>query len=231
MSDTEQETTLEPVADPDVEPSPDETEPEPEPDEPEPEPDEGEHVPTSPPPPPDTEADVEAKIKKLATASRNYSRRIVEILGDDLDGWLTCELCEAHYPGIRLPVPPDEALAAKLRSILGMPALENYRRDNQYNPCATCDGLGTILTGSKVAAHMTRTCGACKGTGYIDMRTGEAPTLNGTTTPNVHLPEPIPTEEAPDVDPWGTPLGDPDYGRLPHLRAKPPVLPTVAGEA
>jgi DnaJ-class molecular chaperone len=43
-------------------------------------------------------------------------------------------------------------------------------RDPDTGTCPRCYGLGTVLTGSRVPAHMVRDCPDCHGRGYVDLR-------------------------------------------------------------
>jgi hypothetical protein len=153
--------------------------------------------------------------KKVARAAQTYWNKVREQYGEDLGGFHACPLCVGYPPGMYWPaeLPPEKAAA--LKTILGMPALENYKRANAYLVCATCDGLGTVLTGSMVPAHMTHQCVDCSGRGYI---THEAKWEGPARSPILDAPanggEEV-SAEAPAFDPWGRPHGDPDYYRMP----------------
>jgi hypothetical protein len=153
--------------------------------------------------------------KKVARAAQTYWNKVREQYGDDLGGFHSCPLCVGYPPGLYWPseLPPEKAAA--LKTILGMPAMENYKRANAYMVCATCDGLGTVLTGSMVPAHMTHQCVDCGGRGYI---AHEAKWEGPARSPILDAPANGGEEvvgEAPAFDPWGRPHGDPDYYRMP----------------
>lgn len=155
------------------------------------------------------------EVKGMQRAVRNYSKAIVGVLGPDLGPFTLCPCCSPMTPGLYIDHPHDEAEMAQLRSIVGLPSLDNYKRDNNYATCATCDGLGTVLTGSKVPAKMTARCFACNGDGFIihdpsRQATAAPPPPNG-APPEGH---PVPGDPPP-YDPWGRPYGDPDYYRMP----------------
>lgn len=163
----------------------------------------------------ENEAEMLAANKKVAQSAKTYWESVRRNYGDDLGGFHECPLCVGYPPGLYFPseLPPEKAAA--LRTILGMPSIENYKRDNAYATCSTCDGLGTVLTGSKVPKEMTARCFDCAGKGFIahdpERKAPErAPILDAPTNGGeVH------TDEAPPYDPWGRPLGDPDYYRMP----------------
>lgn len=170
--------------------------------------------PEPPPSPPTREAVVNEQAKKLDRATDTYTKKVVEVLGGDLSGFETCPLCEPFYPGLRLPVPLTAEIAAQLRVLLGMPAMDNFRQDRHARECDDCGGLGKVLTGSHVEQYATIQCLACHGKGWVPV--GDERRLTSVQSP----PQPDferdePDEPAPDVDPWGRPKGDPDYGRLP----------------
>jgi hypothetical protein len=162
-----------------------------------------------------SEAELNAANRKVAAAAQAYWTKVKAQYGDDLGGFHECPLCVGYPPGLYYPValPPEKA--AQLKKLLGLPALDNFKRDNAYLACATCDGLGTILTGSKVPAHMTARCVDCAGKGFIteDSKRAappKAPVLEAAGNGGEAAPD-----EAPPFDPWGRPLGDPDYYRMP----------------
>lgn len=162
----------------------------------------------------DREAIVNEQAKKLDRATDSYSKKVVEILGGDLSGFETCPLCEPFYPGLRLPVPLTAETTAALRILLGMPARENFTQDRFSTTCTDCGGLGKVLTGSHVEQYATVTCLACKGKGWVPVG-DERRVTHVTAEPEGHREPEAEHEASPDVDPWGRPKGDPDYGRLP----------------
>jgi hypothetical protein len=153
--------------------------------------------------------------KKVARAAQTYWNKVREQYGGDLGGFHECPLCVGYPPGLYWPSELPAEKAAALKTILGQPALENYKRANAYGVCATCDGLGTVLTGSMVPAHMTHQCVDCTGRGYIAHEAKwEGPARSPILDAPVNGGEEAPAE-APAFDPWGRPHGDPDYYRMP----------------
>lgn len=170
--------------------------------------------PPAPGEPPLSDADRE-QAKKLAARAKSYSKAIVEILGDDLAGWLPCELCGPYFPGLRAPVGLPAEVASQLRILLGMPSIGNFAQDPASIACPQCEGQGKTLTGSNVERFSTMICRRCRGAGYL--LEGQAPGPDGPQAPTpARELEPEPDREpAPDSDPWGRPKGDPLYGVMP----------------
>jgi hypothetical protein len=169
----------------------------------------------APEPEPEPEPADDAQVQALFRAVKNYSKAVVGVLGADLGDFTLCPCCDPRTPGLYLEHPHSDEQMAALRAIVGLPSLENYRRDNRYSPCATCDGLGTVLTGSRVPAHMTGRCVDCNGSGYISHDAGRptpepAPILSALGNGGELSPD-----DPPAFDPWGRPYGDPDYYRMP----------------
>ena len=162
-----------------------------------------------------SEAEMLKANRAVAKSAQTYWAAVQRNYGDDLGGFHECPLCVGYPPGLYFPAELPQEKRAALNALLGYPSLDNYRRDNAYLTCATCDGLGTILTGSKVPKNMTAQCADCGGKGWI------------TESPRRQVPErapildgaaPAPGEvdgEPPPFDPWGRPHGDPDYYRMP----------------
>lgn len=165
---------------------------------------------------------VAEQAKKLDRATKAYSGKVVEALGADLGGFLSCELCEPFYPGLRLPVPLTAEQIATLRNVIGLPSLETMVQDKFSRQCPDCEGKGKVLTGSAIAKYASITCLSCKGKGWVPIgderrldhhRTDEGPPAPGDEHGELDADAP------PDADPWGRPKGDPDYGRLPQYVA------------
>lgn len=162
------------------------------------------------------------RIKKLRERADRYSKSVVDLLGDDLDGLIACELCSEHgFPGLRFPLEIPAETKGKLRVLIGLPSLDNFRQANNTETCPVCQGLGKVLTGSQIERYATITCQRCEGYGY--MIDGIAPKNRPQVAGALPEPESLDAERAdeptPEVDPWGRPKGDPDYGRMPGYEA------------
>lgn len=161
----------------------------------------------------------EEQAKQLGRRARSYSKAVAELLGDDLSGWIACEVCSPYFPGLHPPFAalggaPGDVVAA-CRTIAGLPALDNMRVDKYTSVCGTCGGVGRTLTGSHVQGQETIRCRDCEGKGWIPVgperqqehRTAPAAPASGNGD------EPV--EPAAETDPWGRPYGDPLYGVMP----------------
>ena len=161
------------------------------------------------------EAEMLAANKKVAKSAQTYWESVRRNYGDDLGGFHECPLCVGYPPGLFFPseLPPEKKAA--LKSLLGLPALDNYKRDNAFLTCSTCDGLGTVLTGSKVPGKDTHMCVDCDGRGYI---THDANRTAPARSPLLDAPVnggEVVMDDPPPYDPWGRAYGDPDYYRMP----------------
>lgn len=172
-----------------------------------------------PPAPGPEDVEIERQYKLLSSAGKAYGRKVVEALGDDLSGWLQCELCNTPFPGIRLPKPLEAEQIAVLRTVVGLPSLDNMSADPYSRACDACNGKGRTRTGSDVSAYSVIECLKCHGKGWIpvgDERRNDfvnQPVVPASIAADVEAP---PAEPNPDVDPWGRRRGDPDFGRLPQ---------------
>jgi hypothetical protein len=109
--------------------------------------------------------------------------------------------------------------------VLREPAAPDYLPATQTRACDQCAGWGKVLSGSRLAAHETVTCPACKGYGYVPP---PIPSDNGyaqaaqVTPGGVGLEDE--SEPPADTDIWGSPrlLPDgqenPNYGKMPQYK-------------
>ena len=170
------------------------------------------------PEPSDEAREQNERIKKLAKRADSYSKSVVELLGEDLDGLIACELCSDHgFPGLRYPLAIPAEVVAKLRTLVGLPALDNFKQGTHTETCSVCDGQGKVLTGSRIEKYATMTCQRCEGYGYlidgvpVKQRVDQIPPAPESLDAEALLQ----AEPKPEVDPWGRAKGDPDYGRMP----------------
>ena len=153
--------------------------------------------------------------KALERAVKNYSKAVVGALGATLEPFELCPCCHPSTPGLYLTHELSQENVARMKAILGMPSMENYRVDHRYLECATCGGQGSVLTPSKKANEMVKPCIDCKAKGWIThdplvKEPERAPALDVLVTS-----EGVEQVEPPAFDPWGRPHGDPDYYRMP----------------
>lgn len=171
--------------------------------------------------PVETEKAVSKRLKSLENEAERHARRIGEIIGADAESLVQCELCPPNFGGWRFDVAPAEDVTQRVRAAIGLPDVSNFAMSATEKPCDDCRGLGRVRTGSQVPGRETALCDACGGDGYVASR----PRLNAAPA------QPAPVEAANGTsapyddgikrDMFGTPEGDPDYGKLPNLRERP----------
>jgi hypothetical protein len=162
-----------------------------------------------------SEREVQTAMDKLAREDTRHANRISEIMGEDAQVLVKCELCAPSLSGFRFPVEPDEETKDAVRRAIGDLAAADYKASPDYYECDACGGLGRVLSGSKQADFRTVACVPCNGRGYKS-RTGTVTQLPTAPDAAVQvLTEPQPAENPPTTDPWGRPLGDPLYGVMP----------------
>ncbi len=116
---------------------------------------------------PSSLANVEAIGKKLDLLSKHVAKRMGEILGDDANEFEECEVCTFWgTPGWRHKGPLPSAVEDVLKVALGGHASAEYRPDEYSRECDRCNGLGVVLTGSKVLGQETLQCMKCHGMGW-----------------------------------------------------------------
>lgn len=166
----------------------------------------------------ETELDIERAMQSLGKEAARHAKRVGEIMGEDAAQLVPCELCTPAIPGFRFPVVPDEDVRERVKRAIGMSDLSRYRDSVDAAKCSTCDGLGQVRSGSEVVGQQTLQCLSCKGKGWTSAspeRQAAAPVVVG--APPI-VDHDTPPEPLPDLDPWGTPPDDPEYGKMPQFR-------------
>jgi hypothetical protein len=177
--------------------------------------------------PPSTQADIEGKLKKIATSAQTFRRRVDDLLGEDAQHLVACELCEPEIPGFHWPAElaqPRDETHARLLDVLRSPAAPDYVAASGMRTCEVCQGWGKVKTGSRVAGQEITACPTCRAFGYVPPPgsvQGEVFTADGDGG-SVNAP----TDFGPqaDADPWGSPRVMPDgqlnpnYGRMPQYK-------------
>ena len=140
----------------------------------------------------------DAKAKKLGQVAAHTAKRYHDILGDGLDGFVMCPLCAPWFPGIRLPVMPDYETVSAVKVAIGEDPDPPLKQDIHSIVCSDCDGLGKVLTGSRVPGNASAQCIACNGTGWQPTDNARKP---GTVTALPVQPyQPVPGEVLPAGD-------------------------------
>lgn len=139
-----------------------------------------------------TDKELERAYKAIAKLRETVASRLGQIMDGDEVGLIECPLCASFAPGWLWPpdvVPLDADAVHKTRAVLGMPDVSGYKTSTAYVMCDVCDGLGSVLTGSKVPGREAANCPKCGTNGYV--MTSDA--IAATAPPNGAQPEPIAT--------------------------------------
>jgi hypothetical protein len=143
-----------PDADEDEEAAEEEPEPEPET---EPEAAEG----------PRDDREIEKAYKAVQKENTRHNNRVSEIMGEDAQALVPCELCSHFVAGFRLAQVPPPEIVGRVRAAIGLPERENLRESPYHLRCETCGGLGELLTHSFVTNQETVTCPDCQAKGFV----------------------------------------------------------------
>lgn len=166
-----------------------------------------------------TDEDIERMTRQLEQEAARHAKRIAAIMGDQVAELVRCVLCPPQIGGFRYPVVPEEAQREAVKQAIGIGNLDRFREATDAQRCATCEGLGQVRSGSEVVGEQTLRCLSCQGKGW----TSAAPQRQGQQAPaaiaHVEPDANTPLEAKPDLDPWGTPPDDPDYGKMPNFRS------------
>jgi hypothetical protein len=214
-----------------VEPGP---EPEPEPDDDEQEAEETDSETDTQEPSTDelTPQQREQQRKKLDQSATTWRNRVSQVLGEEAQFLVPCELCDPTIPGFHWPADleqPRDELHARLIEVLKRGTGPGYVKDPDTEQCDRCKGEGKTETGSNVPGQEYRACTKCKATGFVILRGVTSAAENGAEGPQPILAAVGAPTVVADADPWGSPriLEDgrenPNYGRMPQF--KDPGLP------
>lgn len=131
----------------------------------------------------------ERRFKTIAARYKTYLAAVQRTLDDDAKDLLPCPLCADGIPSLvnahDAGHVADEVQDA-VQTFLGYTAPSQLRQSRLNEPCGTCGGLGELLTGSRVPAHLTKVCPDCLGFGF----TGPGNTMHVTTTGTATTTEP-----------------------------------------
>jgi len=119
-----------------------------------------------PAPAPQTPEQMERQQQRLEKETERHVKRVAELVGDDFSFLVPCELCHPLMPGFRLPREPEDEVKEAVRYAIGDRQPENWQPDQYSSRCVYCDGLGEVLTGSRVRGKETAVCLGCDGKGW-----------------------------------------------------------------
>jgi hypothetical protein len=174
-----------------------------------------------------TPEELEAQRTKLQRSATTWRNRVSDVLGEDAQLLVACELCEPDIPGFHFPAdvmrPYDERHARLIAVLLDQTGPE-YPEASDVHQCETCAGWGSVRTGSRVAGRETKTCSTCVGYGYVPPpsldRNGPSPTGQASDLVTVAASPGL----MDDHDAWGSPRllpdgrDNPNYGKMPQYK-------------
>lgn len=169
---------------------------------------------------------------QLDRSAATWRKRVADLLGEEAQMLVPCELCDPLLPGFHFPAEleqPRDATHERLLDVLRAPAGPEYQDDPFTRQCSTCAGLGKTRTKGMVPGKLERVCPTCKGVGFQALDApATPPSTNGESEVQYQLPneEPLVSD---GTDVWGSPkilpdgMENPNYGKMPQY--KNPTLP------
>ena len=162
-----------------------------------------------------TEKEIEKRVTACEKAATTWRNRFSSIFEEDANDFKPCPACLPWAPGFLQPIPFDDGQVSAIVAELTGTAEADYKRAEDANACPTCDGLGQVITGSRVPSHRTKMCGRCNGAGYVVIPgpavAGAVPVEQYATAPTLTAVSEPPV----DTDPWGRSRSDPMFGIMP----------------
>jgi hypothetical protein len=138
---------------------------------------------------PEARGPSDADLKRFESENTRHEKALAKIVGDDFEHFEACGVCA----GVGF-----------------VPAATNvdvpFERDPQTEPCSTCNGYGTTLTGAREPGMVTRACSKCQGAGWTTVQ--EYPDAQ----PAAYFP--APSEPAPELEAPNGPPVDPAVAAL-----------------
>lgn len=116
-----------------------------------------------------SETEIEKGLRALEREAQRHAKRVGEIMEEDTQHLLRCELCAPLIPGFRWPQVPEDQRAAVMLAI-GFEPQRQLRPDKRAHACPDCDGEGSVATGSKVKGQDALPCIDCVGSGWVGPR-------------------------------------------------------------
>lgn len=169
-----------------------------------------------------TEKDIERAMEKLEREAKRHRDRVSEIMGEDALMLIPCELCPQVTAGFRYPTPVGEEQKRAVLAAVGMGDVGNMRHSPDALTCDVCDGYGELISGSRVAAHLSIACQKCHALGYTTAQDREQweSQLRAQEAARQVLTQPqsfaISYDSRPAVDQWLRPQGHEFYGMDPQ---------------
>lgn len=170
---------------------------------------------------PRTDKEVAKAQDLLGNEAERHAKRVKQILGADADDLVQCALCSPAFAGWRTDAAPTPEVVAAVRVAIGLPDVSNFLASDTEATCRSCGGLGEVRTGSLVPRFETAKCDACKGRGYMETRPRQGVEPGAEIEPALENGDGPPFDDGVTRDMFGTPITDPDYGKMPALRERP----------
>ena len=115
-----------------------------------------------------SDAQIEDIYKKLNTQTRANATRISTILGDEAVNFDTCPMCSYfNTPGFVYSGQLPADLTEHILHLLNQHAPSEYIADTHSETCASCNGLGMVLSGSKAPGQELLPCVECGSKGWV----------------------------------------------------------------
>jgi hypothetical protein len=139
-----------------------------------------------------SEKQMEAIFDKLGREKDRHTKRLGEIMGDDVALLVECPLCDPAFPGFVMPTPETPQRFPAVRTFMGDAQPRELRPDPYSQPCDTCGGEGVCETPSRVQGKIEVVCLDCGGNGFLSVKRNvgppplpapaPSPAFNGETT-------------------------------------------------
>lgn len=114
-----------------------------------------------------SDAQIEDIYKKLNTQTRANATRISTILGDEAVNFDTCPMCSYfNTPGFVYSGQLPADLTEHILHLLNQHAPSEYIADTHSETCASCNGLGMVLSGSRAPGQELLPCAECSAKGW-----------------------------------------------------------------
>lgn len=168
-----------------------------------------------------SEQELEKAAKRLDGAVGRYRKAVEQFIADTgqslVESKMDLDFCPGYvfHPDV-LGLNEEQRAFAKV--MLGEPPMPAFEQDPQASECPRCHGWGQVKTGSKVATFNVLKCRECDGRGAVGERFNLTPQQAAVGVTPDYAADRLPAPPAEPEDPWGTPIGHPDHGKMPQYR-------------